>query len=263
VKIKFKNPPINELIIGAYFNPPLIELRAEHIGLFWDKIRDQFPKISQQSPIVGQGEATDELLSAGSDEIYPLPRFWFVQDDESMLLQLQRNAFLLNWRKREKVYPHFESIKQDFDRLYGLFSDFVDQQLKISLIVEMRELTYTNLVKAGPHWSGPDDIPSIIPSFRAPGVGNKSPLAAVLQTTTWEIAKDMRLAVKIQSGTEIKTQLSVLLFELSAKGSPAAETKTEIDRWYDRAHECTGKAFISMTSDKIRNNVWLPDRNVR
>ena len=50
--IKFENPPINELVIGTYFNPPLANLRNEHIGLLWSKFRDEFPT-SHNSPRLG------------------------------------------------------------------------------------------------------------------------------------------------------------------------------------------------------------------
>ncbi len=38
MKVRFKNPPINELIIGVYFHPPLARLRSEHIGLLWSRL---------------------------------------------------------------------------------------------------------------------------------------------------------------------------------------------------------------------------------
>lgn len=33
MKIRFQNPPINELVLADYLSPPVFTLRSEHIGL--------------------------------------------------------------------------------------------------------------------------------------------------------------------------------------------------------------------------------------
>ena len=92
---EYESPPINELVVGVYFKPPLIGFRSEHAGLFWNKIRDRFPKASQQAPIASIIDAPDE--------VFPLPRYWFIADDESFLIQVQRNALLANWRRQRRT----------------------------------------------------------------------------------------------------------------------------------------------------------------
>ena len=49
--ITFENPPVNEVVISTYFNPPLSDFRNEHIGLFWERIRGEFPIVRQQLPV--------------------------------------------------------------------------------------------------------------------------------------------------------------------------------------------------------------------
>jgi uncharacterized protein (TIGR04255 family) len=49
--VKFVNPPINELVIGLY-HIPVIELKAQHIGSYWDRIRDRYPLCEQQQPVI-------------------------------------------------------------------------------------------------------------------------------------------------------------------------------------------------------------------
>ena len=38
-RIKFANPPINELIVALY-HLPIVELKAQHIGIYWNRIRE-------------------------------------------------------------------------------------------------------------------------------------------------------------------------------------------------------------------------------
>jgi hypothetical protein len=65
-------------------------------------VHNEFPVIRQQPivspPIFGAGGAiTIELI--GQDEVYPMPRFWLEGPDGRTVMQLQKNAFLFNWRK--------------------------------------------------------------------------------------------------------------------------------------------------------------------
>jgi uncharacterized protein (TIGR04255 family) len=41
-RIKFSNPPINELVIAVYY-APLLEFKAQHIGMYWDTVRERYP----------------------------------------------------------------------------------------------------------------------------------------------------------------------------------------------------------------------------
>jgi uncharacterized protein (TIGR04255 family) len=258
--MKFKFPPINELVIGVYFNTPLLGLRAEHIGLFWHRIRDAFPKVSQTGPIVAQGEAFQAALAIAPEEVYPLPRFWLSSADETMLVQLQRNAFLLNWRKRDQTYPHYESVKREFDRVYAIFAEFVRETVRQDFAIEAAELTYINLAQVGEYWSGVNDIKRVIPSFRPVEIGVEgATLANTTQSTVWTVAKDVSLTAKVQTATMTADKRTALVFELSAKGRLGAATKSEADAWFDRAHEVTGKAFKGMTSPDIQARVWQPE----
>lgn len=258
--MKFRSPPINELVIGVYFSTPLLALRAEHIGLFWHGIRNAFPKVDQVGPIVTQGEAVQAAFAAAPGEVYPLPRFWLSSADETMLVQVQRNAFLLNWRKRDQMYPHYEAVKQEFDRVYGIFAEFMRDTVRQDFAIEAAELTYINLAQAGEYWSGVNDIARVIPSFRPVEIGiERATLADTTQSTVWTVAKDMSLTAKVQTGTMTADKRAALVFELSAKGRLGAATKAEADAWFERAHELTGKAFRGMTSPHIQTSVWQPE----
>jgi uncharacterized protein (TIGR04255 family) len=255
--MKFKFPPINELVIGVYFNTPLLGLRAEHIGLFWHSIRDTFPIVSQTGPIVAQGAAVDAALLPAPEEVYPLPRFWLSSADETMLVQLQRNAFLLNWRKRDQMYPHYETVKREFDRVYGIFAEFARETVRQDFAIEAAELTYINLVQAGEYWSGVNDIARVIPSFCPLESGvDGAKLTGTTQSTAWSVGADVSLTAKVQTVTMAADKSAALVFELSAKGRLGAATKAQVDAWFDRAHKVTGTAFRGMTSPDIQAHVW-------
>ena len=70
---KYKNPPINELVIGVYFDRDVASLRSEYIGVFWDRLRDNFPVISEM-PLLTR--PINLFVDLPLIEFSNMPRFW-------------------------------------------------------------------------------------------------------------------------------------------------------------------------------------------
>jgi uncharacterized protein (TIGR04255 family) len=130
--LDFENPPINEVAVGLFFQP-ITALRAEHIGALWGTIRDQFPNSSQNPPLLSPGQTSFSQLTLPG-EVFPLPRFWFISADETNLLQLQRDAFFFNWRRRESDYPRFKSVLAQFEEYFSFFVQFARQDLGVTTV---------------------------------------------------------------------------------------------------------------------------------
>lgn len=262
VRVKYKNPPINELIIGAYFDQPVAPLRSEHVGLFWSEVRSEFPRIQQQPelalPVVGTALA---YQIGFTDEPYPMPRFWLVSENETILIQVQKNAFILNWRKRESEYPHFETVKSNFDKYFDIYFSFLKKELKIDPpSIQITELTYSNLVESSEYWRDTNDTQRLIPTISIPDPGvpiESKPDFNYL--TAYKLASDLILNVAVRSGRKpTEADKAVLVFELRALGTLGAVSKRETDAWYDRAHEAVGRCFTAMTNSDIQQRYWQP-----
>ena len=139
-RTKFRNPPLEELVLGSYF-PPIQALRAQHVGLFWSSLITEFPICSQHPPI-------KEIVQF-DDEVFPMSQFWLVSRAEDSLIQIQKNAFIANWRRRPDGpdYPHYESVKRFFDSNLSRFTSFLSDQLsyRIEQVISL-EMTYTNFI---------------------------------------------------------------------------------------------------------------------
>jgi uncharacterized protein (TIGR04255 family) len=180
-RIQFESAPVNEVVIGLY-HVPITELRAQHIGIYWYTIRDRYPLCEQQPPIAqaveGAPEQIDlsELLHHMGGEVYPLPRFWFSSETHSTLIQVQRNAFCLNWRRGEGVYPHYESVETDFWSAFEGYKRFVEGALEGKLdVVKRCELTYVNLIGTSNFFSCPAAIKHVLPPIAGLCDVQKSP----------------------------------------------------------------------------------------
>lgn len=244
---KLTNPPINELIIGVYFNPALLDLYTHHIGIFWERIRDGYPRVEQREPI-------GNLYIDVANEMFPMPRFWFTSADQSHLVQVQRNAFLLNWRKRNAEYPSFDPVKAEFDRLYAVFAEFVrDINADAPMNIDRAELTYGNQIDAADYWSGPADTVAVLPSYQP--LGDLVPIGLNVQQTSQHDART-NVVLSVRNGERKPDNIKTLILEIRAVGTLGGATKSQSDDWFQVAHDVTGSTFKAVTNTDIRDRYW-------
>ncbi len=252
--IAFDNPPVNEVVMSTYFNPPLSNFRNEHVGLFWERIRGEFPIVRQQLP-VGVG------LEIAAEEPSPMPRYWFIAENDINLIQIQKNAFMFNWRRRDEDYPRFHRhIKPTFDKYYGLFSEFIRTEFRSveNLLVDLCELTYINALEPSEFWSGPQDTANVIPSFSIldPDI-NAFELAGFNCNYAYKIATDLQLNVGICAATMTQQpEVPVLILEIKASGRLGKVGKPATDEWFKHAHDHIKRCFVGMTSAEIQHRFW-------
>ena len=136
--IKYENPPIDEIVCGIRFDP-IEQLQSGHFGILWQKFRSDFPKTEDQNLV---GPVSREDL--GNSNKLPLPRVWFIHRNENELVQVQRNCFLHNWRKRrpDNEYPGYEKVIGNFERYLPRFREFLGEESLGNLVIKEYELTY-------------------------------------------------------------------------------------------------------------------------
>jgi uncharacterized protein (TIGR04255 family) len=246
MSVDFERPPINEVAVGAFFSP-IAALKAEAVGLFWGKIRQELPKATQAAPLTPMVPMPGEVL--------PMVRFWFSSVDETRLVQLQRDAFLFNWRRGETDYPRFEQIKAEFDRYFSLFKEFVRHELGLSEIdLSAFELTYVNVMGKGEGLTEVADYSKVVPDFRLQHLGGEEGKAQDFNyATAFRHAEDLQLLLTHRSARRLDNQELSFLLELKATGA----SKAPMEEWFRRAHDLIIKVFVSITNSEIQEKIWL------
>ena len=191
-----------------------------------------------------------------------MPRFWFSAEDNVNLIQLQKNAFMLNWRRRDAQYPHFaENLKPAFDKYFRIFEDFAREDVGVEDIkIDLCELTYINTIEACEYWQGPQDTAKVVPSFAIPETGTESSAPSAFNCTyVYVPSKDLQLRVSIRNG-EVTTKpgTPVLVLEIKASGRLGQVGKSIADEWFERAHDAIIASFVGMTSEDIQQAHWKP-----
>ena len=159
--IIYEHPPIDEIVCGIRFDP-IKQLQSGHFGILWQKFISDFPKTEDQNLI---GPVSEEDLRS-SDKM-PLPRVWFIHRNENELIQVQRNRFLHNWRKRrpDDEYPGYERVIGNFEKYLSCFQEFLSEENLGDLITKEYELTYIDLIPKGQGWENPGDLAKVFPNL--------------------------------------------------------------------------------------------------
>lgn len=256
MEIEFQNSPVREVVMATYFDPPLLDLRSEHVGLLWSRIRDVFPEVNQKPPY-----GADKAIEKREDEFLPMPRFWFVAEDREInLLQLQKGAFILNWNRRDAAPRFAGNLLPAFDKYFRILQDFVRDEVGVPDIrIGSCELDFSYVIDVCDYWRGIHDTARVMPFFRMPETGMAGEAVQLFNCDyIYSLAKDMHLKVVIQCRKSTdKPDERTLVLEIAARsGQDGQIGKSEADEWFMRAHEAISACFSNMTSKEIRREHW-------
>lgn len=146
---KYKKPPVVETVLGVQF-PEIAEFGNVHFGLYWETIRERYPKPPQDQPRIAWAVETFPYrpLPAGlnlrlSDR--GPQRMWFTAESESELIQVQPDRFHFNWRGEEgKPYPSYRANSRKFFDEFAGFEAFCKGQGWEPPKPNLAEVTYVN-----------------------------------------------------------------------------------------------------------------------
>lgn len=120
---EFAAPPVIETSIGVQFDG-LDGYATLHAASYWERIQTEYPRLEEHPPLDpafetfgpadGQiGQAQIQLVQGAMQ-----PRYFFINNNDDKLVQLQGDRLFLNWRKRNESseYPRHTHIRAEFEK---------------------------------------------------------------------------------------------------------------------------------------------------
>jgi uncharacterized protein (TIGR04255 family) len=255
----YDNPPVNEVVIGIQFDRTAVT--GPHVGLFWQELRDEFPKPSEQPALEPRIEVFQPLrfsapiLQFGS---WLGTRHWLTSEDDVQLIQIQADRLLYNWRRgpHNATYPHFEALQVKFWNIAEKWSDFLTE-IKQSLKITQWELTYIN------HILTPAGQPTLAEALCFWGAELSDAMGGPAETGRLEAQRILtedgspwaRMYISMTTGVRFD-QVPVISFELTVRGPPAEGDDawgTTHDRLF-RARRQIVTAFDALTTEKMHTS---------
>jgi uncharacterized protein (TIGR04255 family) len=250
----FELPPIVEVVCGVQFEP--LSLLVPHLGKYAPEGFEATQEVAPLPPVFETFPNSPSSIMLTNALI--LPRTWYETKEGDRLIQVQRDRFLLNWRKTDPSheYPRFEAVYQEFEKQFSVFRAFSEDHLKQKATPTQLELSYINhiVVEEGEalvHRLG-EYLPDL--SWRIGDRFLPSPESLDFRLS-FALPKHMgRLHVRLQSGIRNEDQRPVLVLDLTARGrdphSPGWKD------WFELAHEWVVSGFCDLTGKEVQNTVW-------
>ncbi|NOT00313.1 MAG: TIGR04255 family protein [Phycisphaerales bacterium] len=255
---KFDQPPVIEVVCGILFHP-LDAMLAPHFGQFWERLRAEgYTSCQEQMPLAPIVELFGEQpsLEIQFSDKPPLPRIWFVRQNDDGIVQLQRDRFLHNWKKTrpEHAYPNYEKVISLFRQRLDTFERFLRDGSLGQIQPRQYEMTYVNHIPQGSGWDAIADLGHIFPevSWRNRRDRFLSALEAVNLRFSFQLPDGRgRLHATIRSALRRQDNMPVLLLEMNARGMPEDASRDAMWKWFDVAHEWIVLGFTDLTSDRM------------
>jgi uncharacterized protein (TIGR04255 family) len=255
-RVRFEKPPVVEVFCGVLFGQ-LPELRTAHVGVYWSRIRKEFP-IVDEAPLLSPSIETFSPASPVEIEagfVPPLARTWFQRADRRGLIQLQGDRFVYNWKRASPTdgdYPSYDRVILDFERQWQEFCDFVAKEGLGGLVPRQLELGYVNII---PDASVPAGDPVFVDHARNVSRSRFLPEPESLAwRTSYAFPDSGRLHVIITSARQADTGDPIKRLDMVARGINEIGA-TQMRAWFDLAHEWIVNGFVDVTTSTMQT-VW-------
>jgi uncharacterized protein (TIGR04255 family) len=122
----FEQPPVIEVAVGVHFLqlPGLNTVAMVRLADTW---ASRFPKIEEQPILPPVAIAGAQIISFQIQTSSPQIRLWLESNDGTILVQIQHDRLLLNWRKLDTndPYPRYRRLRNDFSELWAQFANYI------------------------------------------------------------------------------------------------------------------------------------------
>jgi uncharacterized protein (TIGR04255 family) len=260
--INYENPPLIEVVCGIMFKP-ITTLLTPHFGVLWERFKSEYPNCREVAPLTAVIEqfGSEREVAIGFTDVPPLPRIWFIHKEENGIIQVQRDRFIINWRKvrAEDEYPRYHHVNNLFRKSLSQFEAFLKEN-KIGEIAHLQyEMTYINHIPQKEGWETLEGIGELFPDFpyRSHGKRILPGPEGINFRMRFELPNQAgRLHVNVRSAELTPTKTPIILLELTARGIGPDKTGEGMWKWFDLAHEWIVYGFADLTSEEVQRKIW-------
>jgi uncharacterized protein (TIGR04255 family) len=260
--IHFEHTPLDEVVCGVRFEG--VEWGDIHFGLFYAELNGRYPQIQRRAPL--PPFVFDPTIQPAAIQVTwanepDLPLLWYESPASPFLLQVQRDAFLVNWRRQSGrfTYPHFRrraggpgGVWDQFLAEWQLFRMFCTTQNIGTPHVLACHLAYINHMVQGDSWDKPIDLSrwfrflTTLKSFESPSV--------VSMSVRYQV-QELTISLNVRPGIRTTDQKS--LYIIDSVVTEKLSSQNALEAWFDRAHAGIVRQFVDQTTEEAHEKWGL------
>jgi uncharacterized protein (TIGR04255 family) len=264
----YLKPPLIEVALSVQFDS-IDRLLTPQLGFLWAEFRDRFPVTEEQPPIVPQiehfarGTSPRNVPRLQLMEKPETPRCWFLNQLGNELVQVQKDRFVVNWRKvnEESQYPRYEQLRERFQADFDIFQRFLERERLGAPRINQCEVTYVNHILSGNGWDRHSQLDRVI----APWTSNLSepflPEAEEIRFASRYVITNTlgqpigRLHVNLQPAFLTKKAVPIFILTLVARGKPLGGGIEGALAFFNTGREWIVRGFTSLTTESM-HKIW-------
>jgi uncharacterized protein (TIGR04255 family) len=264
----YKRPPVAEVVMAAAFRA-VEPLDTVQVGLMWrDVFSEDFPETEEKAHYVVQFERfgpppfAEPTISFQAMDVPPWPRVWFLSQDGTQLMQLQRDWLARNWRRmpehEEEEYPRYPALRARFEGDARRFVEYGQGWGDVTFT--QTELTYINHIDLDDFDIGPGDLAEVLGLLAVPTNDLFLPSPESIQLNAQYLVREgedpiARLYVTANPAFRRSDGRPILVLTLSAKGRPPGTDLDAVLRYLDTVREWIVKGFTNIARPAAQE-VW-------
>lgn len=257
----YNKPPVIETVLSIQF-APIQGLSIPHLGLYWAKIRQNYPHAEIRPPL---GQTKEEFTSRtrkradlGLEMVTePSLRCWFTHSDMNQLIQVQKDRFIYNWKKSKETetYPRYEKIKERCLLEWEYFIAFLHEEGLSRPEANQCEVTYVNHIEYEQGWRTFGELNKVIAPWSGECSGKFLPAPESVGINASYVLRNNegRLYISMEPVIRANDAKEVLQLTLTARGGPSSSTTEDIFRWLDLGREWVVEGFTDFTTTAFHN----------
>jgi uncharacterized protein (TIGR04255 family) len=257
----FDKPPLVETALSVAF-APIEKLAGARVGELWQELRSEFPEIVERPPYEMPVERLGGPPPIPSLELKLTPaisksRFWMVSEDDQRLVQVQRDFFAYNWRKRGgEEYGGYRAGRESFSRYFTAFSGFLTREGIGSIDPTQCEITYVDHIERDAH-SGFSDVFSfaVAPALSAPAAEIEAWQASMAIALRRDGEAFGRIHFAVQPGTS--EERPIWSVTSTARGRPLGTGLEGILEFFDLGRQAISLNFVAFTTEEMHKRWGL------
>lgn len=264
---KYETPPVIEVALSVQFKP-LTKLKSPELGLLWAEYKEKFPKAEQHPPLPTAEESFEKRLQRVTVELEfsesaSVPRYWFITELGTELVQVQQDKFVFNWRRigGSDAYPSYSHVRKLFIEQINVFRRFIKREDLGDLEINQCELTYVNHLAGGEGWERFGQLDQVLSTWNASYSDSflsepEDVRLAIRHLIPNEAGTPLgRLYTSLEPARRVPDGREIMILTLSARGKPEGEGFDGAMRFLDKGHEWVVRGFTSLTTPNMQK-IW-------
>jgi uncharacterized protein (TIGR04255 family) len=251
---------------------PVPGFQIHHFGLLWSQYRTRFQKVEthppldrtielfQREPIV-QPPIRFELMDP-----FSIPRVWFVSPAGNELVQVQRDRFVVNWRrvKSEDRYPRYRYVRELLQTQFNVFEEFVSLNKLGGIAPNQCEVTYVNQILPGSVWDKHSQVGRVLnvmtPEFNDETLPTPERFTFSAEYLMGTVESPIgRLHINFQPGFRASDRSPIFAMNMTARGKPMGDGFQGALRFIDQGHEDIVRGFRALTTPAMHQEWGVND----